>query len=167
MLNFSKTTRKNLQDPTEPVKTYAVAQSRKTIDLEELAQHMTGHYSPFSAGTIEGILKDMVTCARHCLLDGLNLRIGSLGSLAVVLDSEGVCESVEDEDTGKKPVFTAANIRQVNVRFTPGKSLQNLIAEAKFNEVETLEKQAEHLKEKAEQRASGTSGGSGGSNEHE
>lgn len=167
MINFSKTVRKNLTDPTDPPKTYAMAQARKTIDLEELSEHMASHHTPFSSGAIEGVLKDMVVCMRHLLLDGNSLKIGKLGTFHIVLESQGIQESVEDEVTHEKPVFSAANITGVNLRFVPGKAFENMINDASFNEVETLDKQAEHLKAKKLALSNGTynpngNGGNGG-----
>ena len=42
-------------------KYYAKPHVSETVDLDELADHMHGHNSPFSAGTIKGILIDAVT----------------------------------------------------------------------------------------------------------
>ena len=42
-------------------KYYAKPHISETVDLDELADHMHGHNSPFSAGTIKGILIDAVT----------------------------------------------------------------------------------------------------------
>ena len=46
-------------------KYYAKPHVSETVDLDELADHMHGHNSPFSAGTIKGILIDAVTHSKH------------------------------------------------------------------------------------------------------
>ena len=49
-------------------KYYAKPHISETVDLDELADHMHGHNSPFSAGTIKGILIDAVTHIKELLL---------------------------------------------------------------------------------------------------
>ena len=51
-------------------KYYAKPHISETVDLDELADHMHGHNSPFSAGTIKGILIDAVTHIKELLLMG-------------------------------------------------------------------------------------------------
>ena len=166
-INYTKVTHVNLQNLEQPEKTYAQAQSRMTLDIEQLAAHMAKHNTPFTKGTIKGILTDAVECIRELILDGNIVNLGELGTLNVVLQSNGVCESVVDEITGEKPVFTAADITAVNLRFTPGIAFKNMISEVTFNEVESTKKQAEHLKVKKQALAAGTwdpkDGSTGGS----
>ena len=51
-------------------KWYAYPKAMSTIDLEGLASHMTEHNTPFSKGTIYGVLCDMVKCIKEQLLAG-------------------------------------------------------------------------------------------------
>ena len=171
-INFCKVVRKNLQDPTEPAKTYAVSQSRGNMNIDGLAKHMNAHNTPFSRGTIKAILTDAVDCIRELICDGWIVNLGELGTFNVSLRSNGVCESVKDEDTGKKPVFTAANISGVELRFEAGSAFMQMIDDCEFQEVEASTKTQEHLNAKKEALADGTwkpngENGSGGSNEHE
>lgn len=155
-INFTKVTHVNLQNLEQPDKTYAQAQSRQTLDMDDLAAHMAKHNTPFTKGTIKGILSDAVECIRELILDGNIVNLGDLGTFNVVLQSNGVCESLEDDVTGEKPVFTAADITAVNLRFTPGVAFKNMINEVTFNEVESTKKQTEHLKVKKQALAAGT-----------
>lgn len=162
MINFVKTTRRNLQNLEQPDKTYAVAQSRASINIEGLAQHIASHGNTYDEGDVIAICKKIVSCMREMLLDGYIVSLGDLGTFSVHLKSEGVCESVEDDVTGKKPIFSAANITGVNVVWTKSKRFQNMIADAKFNEVDTLKSMNESLKQKSNERIEGTTGtGSG------
>ncbi len=174
MIQFSKTIKKNLQDPTEPAKTYATAQSRGIWQITDLARHMAAHGTPLSRGTITAVITDMVSCMREALLDGYILHMGDLGNFYAMIKSRGVCESVEDEDTHKKPVFTAADIYDVTLRFDAGREFESMMEDAEFTEVLTKNEQAIRIKEKKEQLQNGTykpstntNTNSGGSNEHE
>ena len=168
-INFCKVVRRNLQDPTEPAKTYAVSQSRGNMSIDGLAKHMADHNTPFTRGTIKAILTDAVDCIRELICDGWIVNLGELGTFNVSLKSKGVAESVIDKDTKKKPVFTAANITGVELRFEAGSAFDQLIDDCEFNEVEASTKQQEHLDEKKEAIANGTwkpneNGGSTGGN---
>ena len=156
MIQFSKTTKKNLQALDAPEKTYASAQSRGTWEITDLARHMNDHGTPFTRGTIAAVITDMVSCMREALLDGYILHLGDLGNFYAILKSRGVCESVEDEETGKKPVFTAADITDVCLRFDAGQDFASMIEDAEFTEVLTKTEQAAQLKKKKEQLADGT-----------
>lgn len=63
--------------------TTARAVSTGTLDLEDLAAHMAGHNTPFSKGTIYGVLKDMVACIRELCLEGKTVQIPDLASFSV------------------------------------------------------------------------------------
>ena len=45
----------------------------QTYGLDELAEHMESHNTPFSKGAIKGMLTDMVSCVRELVLQGLSL----------------------------------------------------------------------------------------------
>ena len=134
---------------------------------------MAQHNTPFTRGTIKGIIEDFIDCVRELILDGWIVDLGNMGTFNVALKSQGVCESVIDEDTKKKPVFSASDITAVNCLYVPGPAFENMIDDVTFNEVETLEKQAAHIKAKKQAMADGTwdpkaeNGGNGGTNEHE
>ncbi len=102
-------------DENEPKKAYATLQSNGTVNLEELSDHIRRHGSVYSEGTILGVLKDMVVCAREALLEGNYVELGSLGKLKLTLSSTGA-SSLEK--------FTEENIKALNVNFTPGTGLQ-------------------------------------------
>ena len=156
MINFIRVLKKNLQNLEAPKKTYATAQSRGRLDIIGLAKHMSSHNSPYSRGVIAGVLEDFVMCVRELILDGWIIDLGTLGTFNISLSSIGVCESEVDEDTGEKPVFTQANIKAVNCRFTPGPGLRNLIEDAQFHEVEARHTLSESLKKKAQAIEAGT-----------
>ena len=42
---------------------------KQTLGIHEMAVHMAEHNTPFSEGTIEGILRDFVKCVREQTLE--------------------------------------------------------------------------------------------------
>lgn len=104
-------------------KAYGVSQVNKKFSLDEFAAHMANHNSPFSAGTIGGILKDAVSCLREILLEGNKVSLGDLGDFHCELSTTGATTTDD---------FTTANIKAVNVCWSPGKRFKNLRQDATF-----------------------------------
>ena len=119
-------------------KAYGVTQMQDKMDLDALAQHMSDHNSPFSKGVIKGILTDAVSCIRHLLLDGKKVGLGDMGEF----HTEIACEGAATTDA-----FTAANIKKVNVRWSPGKQFKNLRDVASFKLVPNRKAQADSIEE--------------------
>lgn len=109
-------------DITE-TKAYGTAQIHEVLSFDDFCQHIADHNSPFSKGTVKGVLTDAVACVREQLLAGNKVRLGDLGAFHVELACEG---AVTTED------FSAANIKEVNVRWTPGEEFKNLRQDADF-----------------------------------
>lgn len=151
VINYSITARRNLQALDAPAKTYAVAQSRGRMGLAEIAEHMADHTSPFSKGTINGVLTDLVKCSVELLCDGWILDFGELGTMNLLIHSRGVAESVVDEETGQKPVFGPDDILGLKCKFTPGSAMQNLRQKVTLNHVPTIE-QAKAIKKEAQDK---------------
>ena len=110
-------------DITE-TKAYGSAQVHEVLSFDAFCKHVADHNSPFSKGTIKGVLVDAVHCIREQLLAGNKVKLGELGDFHVELACEG---AVTTED------FSAANIKEVNVRWTPGRDFQDLRGDAEFH----------------------------------
>jgi len=65
----------------------ARASHETTVDLDGLVQHMASHNSPFSAGTISGVLRDMVSCIRELLLESKKVKLDDLAIFSLGLKS--------------------------------------------------------------------------------
>ena len=59
-------------------KAYSRVDYKETFDVSKLAKHMSEHNTPFSEGTIRGILTDMVKCIRELTLNGNCVKIENL-----------------------------------------------------------------------------------------
>ncbi|MBQ6226632.1 MAG: DNA-binding protein, partial [Bacteroidaceae bacterium] len=98
--------------------------------------HIADHNSPFSKGTVKGILTDAVACLREQLLAGNKVSLGDLGSFHVEL----ACDGADTTDE-----FNAQKIKDVNVRWTPGLEFKNLRSVAEFNLVPSRKAQADAI----------------------
>ena len=65
-----------------------------------MAVHMAEHNTPFSEGTIEGILRDFVKCTREQTLMGNTVKVDNLAIFKVSCIGNG-CSKLYDPDTDK------------------------------------------------------------------
>ena len=77
-------------------KYYAFADNETPITLEGLADHMAHHNTPFTKGTIVGILKDMVACIRELNLNGQPVKIDGLAIFSTHIENCGGWNSLQD-----------------------------------------------------------------------
>ncbi len=77
-------------------KWFAFADNEKPIDLVGLAKHMSEHNTPFSEGTIVGILRDMVKCIRELNLNGQPVKIDNLAIFSAHVENRGGWQKLED-----------------------------------------------------------------------
>lgn len=62
---------------------------KQMFGIHEMSKHMAEHNTPFSAGTIEGILTDFSKCIREQLLNGNSVKIDNLGIFKLSVKSNG------------------------------------------------------------------------------
>ena len=53
---------------------YATAVSDREMSFEDFVTHISEHNSPYSRGTIHGVLMDTLDCLKHLILDGKSVR---------------------------------------------------------------------------------------------
>lgn len=122
-------------------KTYgAIPQVRETIDLQRFARHIAAHGSVYGRGDIYSVLCQAVDCIREQLLAGNNVQLGDLGTFALTFRC-----NLQDN---REDVTAQSTIREVNVRFIPGKAFGTMRQDAEFNPVTSRE--AQLLTRKAE-----------------
>jgi len=82
-------------------KYYAYPVVEQMVDLNALSQHMSEHNTPFSAGTIKGVLTDMVRCIKELLLEGRSVRVDDLAVFSLgIVNGEGA-DTPEDFSVSK------------------------------------------------------------------
>ena len=128
MIDYAVTLLANPQKPEEPKKAYAFFQSRGTLTIDEIADHMVSHGCNYDRGDIIAILVKLVSCSKELMLDGYRIQLGDLGKLYLTCQSEGA-ESRE--------LFTRANIKAVNVNFIASKLYADLIQNVSLHKVPT------------------------------
>ena len=109
---------------TEVFNAFATAQYADVMNIEKFAKHISSHGCVYSRADISAILYLAVDCMREMLLEGKKIRLGDLGDFSVSLASKGA-ESADK--------FSAQNINDVKVNWTPGDQFKNLINDAEFN----------------------------------
>ncbi|MBO4486036.1 MAG: hypothetical protein J5734_02740, partial [Prevotella sp.] len=63
---------------------------KKTMSIHDMAKHMAEHNTPFSEGTIEGILRDFVRCTREQCLNGNTVKIDDLAIFKCSVEANGL-----------------------------------------------------------------------------
>lgn len=61
----------------------------ETVGLDELAEHMASHNSPFSKGQLLAILTDIVGCIKELCLDSKSVKIAGLGIFQARISTKG------------------------------------------------------------------------------
>ncbi len=81
-------------------KYYPRVSYKQTMGIHEMAVHMAEHNTPFSEGTIEGILRDFVKCVREQTLNGNTVKVDNLAIFKVSVIGNG-CKELYDADLDK------------------------------------------------------------------
>ena len=99
-------------------KYYAYPVVEQTMNLNDLARHMSEHDSGFSEAMLVGVLKAMVRCIKEMILEGKNVKIDDLAIFSCgIRNAEGAAS--EDDFT------VAKNIKGVKLRARATGSLSN------------------------------------------
>ena len=89
-------------------KWFARAAVNQTIDLEQLAEHMANHNTPYSKGAIFGVLTDMVNCIRELVLEGNAVKIPNLA-----IFSAGLTTTAADDPNVFSPTKNIKSVRDL------------------------------------------------------
>ena len=124
---------------------YPVAQSTETVNLADLAAHMSDHNTPFSKGAINGVLTDMVLCVVELIKEGKRVCLGDLGTFSVKLEGHSyrLDEKGNKIQITKAGDFTDAQIDRAKMVFTAGKACN--LAGVTFNKVLTRKANGEAM----------------------
>ena len=142
-INYSLGLRRtNPSDKNSEKKVYAYAQHNEVLNIDQLADHIQEHGSPYTADIIVGIARKLVSCIREQLLLGNKVKLGRLGAFYLTMIGEGA-------DDAEK--FNPADlIKNVRVHWEPGKDFLNLVDNAKFRYMTTRKQQAQAKKDEKE-----------------
>ncbi|MDR3285897.1 MAG: HU family DNA-binding protein [Prevotellaceae bacterium] len=127
---YNKIERGNPMDTQAPKKWYAVLKNVGMIGEKEVAK-LVSDETTINRKEAEMALDQFEKIMVRLLLDGHSVQLGDLGSFYLTCNSEGVATKEE---------LTATNIKNLNIRFTPGKEVKEAIQHATFKDLETLAK---------------------------
>ena len=68
---------------------YATVVTDREMNFEEFVDHISSHNSPYSRGTVHGVLMDILDCLKELILDGKSVRLGDLGLFSIGMKSHG------------------------------------------------------------------------------
>ena len=106
MLLYKKQVAKN---PTTKELAYHLRSiSTEVIDLNGLAAHMASHNSPYSKGTIYGILTDMVACIRELTLASKSVKIPDLAIFSLGIRTGAVKDIKKLDATAIRSAYIKA-----------------------------------------------------------
>lgn len=126
MLDYSVALLANPAHEGDPKKAYAYLQSRGTLSISEIADHMVKHGCNYDRADIVAIITKLVSCIKELMEDSYRISLGDLGNLFLSCKSTGA--------TSLK-AFTENNIKEINVNFSPSKQFENLRSEVSLHKV--------------------------------
>ena len=140
---------------------YATAVSDREMSFEDFVTHISEHNSPYSRGTIHGVLMDTLDCLKHLILDGKSVRISDLGLFSIGMTSRGEVS---------KDKVSAASVQGVHLIVRNTKSwsnaeLKKLTKIVAYDEYNTSEDTGETGKPGGDSNTGDTTQGGGGTQE--
>ena len=109
-------------------KYYPRVSYKQTLDIHDMAVHMAEHNTPFSEGTIEGILRDFVKCVREQTLNGNTVKVDDLAIFKVSVIGNG-CAKLYDADVDKAITASIGTMKKTDKTGPAVQSLK-LLAQA-------------------------------------
>ena len=99
-------------------KTYGKIIYRKTLSLDDMAEHIMKHGSVYTEDVVIGVITKLKTCMQEMLADGHKVKLDGIGTLYPTLTSEGV------EDA--KDYSPSENITRVGIAFLADQSKKSM-----------------------------------------
>ena len=100
---------------------------KETYDVAMLAKHMAEHNTPFSEGTIRGILTDMVKCIRELTLNGNVVKIENLALFKCSLQGNPTKKLYDkDRDLTIRAAIGAASVMKGGVKVPTGNAVKSM-----------------------------------------
>ena len=116
----------NPLDSTEPKKAYAKCLTVNNVSHEQFVKNVAEYSRIYMRGNIMGMLSNCVERLTMHLAHGDRVTIDNLGTFSLSLKCKGA---------PTKAAFSNKNIKEVNIVFTPCKSLKEKLATAEFKQI--------------------------------
>ena len=99
-------------------KTYGKIIYRKTLSLDDMAEHIMKHGSVYTEDVVIGVITKLKSCMQEMLADGHKVKLDGIGTLYPTLTSEGV------EDA--KDYSPSENVTRVGIAFLADQSRKSM-----------------------------------------
>ena len=116
----------NPLDSTEPKKAYAKCLTVDNVSHEQFVKNVAEYSRIYMRGNIMGMLSNCVERLTMHLAHGDRVTIDNLGTFSLSLKCKGA---------PTEAAFSNKNIKEVNIVFTPCKSLKEKLATAEFKQI--------------------------------
>ena len=116
----------NPLDSTEPKKAYAKYLTINNVSHEQFVKNVAEYSRIYMRGNIMGMLSNCVERLTMHLAHGDRVTIDNLGTFSLSLKCKGA---------PTEAAFSNKNIKEVNIVFTPCKSLKEKLATAEFKQI--------------------------------
>ena len=128
MIDYALAMMANPMNENDPKKAYAFLQSRATLSIDEIADHMVAHGCQYDRGDIIAVIVKLVSCSKELMLDGYRIQLGDLGNFYLTCKCKGA-SSME--------LFTRDNITSINVRFDASAQFADMVQKVSLHKVPT------------------------------
>ena len=136
-------------------KWYATSVTDREVDFEGFVSHISDHGSPYSRGTIHGVLMDALDHLQELILDGKSVRLSDLGLFSIGMSSKA-------EDTKEK--VTAASVEGVHLIVRNTKNWSNAELRKKCK-IESIDAKGTDASDGSSDNGGGSGNTSGGNQE--
>ena len=116
----------NPLNSTEPKKAYAKCLTVNNVSHEQFVKNVAEYSRIYMRGNIMGMLSNCVERLTMHLAHGDRVTIDNLGTFSISLKCKGA---------PTEAAFSNKNIKEVNIVFTPCKSLKEKLATAEFKQI--------------------------------
>ena len=116
----------NPLDSAEPKKAYAKCVTVDNVSHEQFVKNVAEYSRIYMRGNIMGMLSNCVERLTMHLAHGDRVTIDNLGTFSLSLKCKGA---------PTEAAFSNKNIKEVNIVFTPCKSLKEKLATAEFKQI--------------------------------
>ena len=120
-------------------KWYAYPVIDETVNLDGLAEHMANHHSPFTEGTIKGILTDMVTCIKEIMLEGKNVKIDDLAIFSIGIKNTQLVDAPEEFSVAKNVKGVKLRARATGILIGKSLDMEAQLKRARQNSISSDE----------------------------
>jgi len=124
-VKFKVIQKKNPQDLAAAPKSYALAVSDGTVDIDRLSE-LVGDGSTVRQNDIYAVIIGLVNVIQGELSQGRSVNLGKLGTFSIGISSD-------PSDTAEE--VTASNIKSAKVNYRPGKELKDMLKVLSYTKV--------------------------------